>query len=1184
MATTAADYVHVGGDFDGDGLADLYWYAPGAAQDYVSWGAASRAFALTEVDGPVDVDFTPLGGDFDGDGRHDIFWYAPGAPAEYMTWGVADRALAAVAAPLVDQVTFRPAAGDFDGDGRDDIFWYAPGYAADFLWWAEPDRRFSYEDAPSVDQADFRPAGGDFDGDGRGDVVWYAPGAASDYVWWGFDRSRFDYGSAPALDDPAAVSVVGDFDADGDDDVLWVSPARDTASSWTGGPSRSFAVAAHDVDEDRAPVAGDFDGDAFADVYWDQPGWATDEAAWGAAGGLAAAVPQDSGVLAPAAGPEDTFRFWPMNPARLVTTPPLQQGQPYTIQVTGAHGVRADAAAVVVNVTALQPTAPGWVAVVPSGSVAPNVLPPVSSVQWDAGESASSVSVVKLSGGAIDLIYPAGSAPGSTVELAVDLQGWYQDTADFLAVDPYRIVDTRVPGMNFCCIPGPEKLQPGETGHYSFPPSPWTQAIVKITALNANALGYLTAYQGGAPPTGTSTLNYSPSPGDVTVNMAVVDLAAYRHLEVYNEGGAVDVLIDVYGFVRNGTWQSTPRRLLDTRFEGGMIAAGETRHIGVSTRFDGTIPDRMGALVANLTVHSGTNDGWLVAWDGVAPWPWATNINWLTGQTVANVAMVPISVEGTISFHNPGPGPVHLVIDASGYTETLRPHTPVISGNTFGATTWSMHGDADFYNVYWRDLEVGGSFALVNHFPASTCPSLPSNPYSCRYTTPTAAAGELADVYITAERDGVESRSTSVHRYLSTGPVQGRASWLVTQQQLASTAATPSPPQWSALRPSGPIHGPGALVHSVDFEVDAAAPDVDDGARYYLLYSRDVLAGDTSYRLVDAAPKRSLLNPEDSPDLSFDYPTLQPGAITDFYAVEAVNDRPSGPSTGYRLLFSDQHTDIGDGPDLGPYAGIGILHNPLAPAPTTTLGDLATLGNTRLTTPSITSQSAELRAVPHVTPSRKIQSPGYVDQEEKERIRDHYLARKAGLAAAVATALAEACLRSVLIETFTAIGINDDPCTMPMFFSGYNGVEENGQPVVDASVHKAAALGRGQPALLHYEPSTKVEQRLKRKWYYTTFDVRCDGEKPEPGYQVSCDEYPFYSSSESSNASTVRWINHRDNVAEGSFTQTSGYGRMINACHFSGGEGFGVVPLFSAQPPVDLSITEAEERPTTFIC
>src|SRR5262245_18917532 len=77
--------------------------------------------------------YLPAAGDYDGDGDADIMWYAPGSPPESV-W-LADR-LAFHSAPVPSVRGRYPyvRAGDFDGDGRVELLWYAsPG--SDAIWW-----------------------------------------------------------------------------------------------------------------------------------------------------------------------------------------------------------------------------------------------------------------------------------------------------------------------------------------------------------------------------------------------------------------------------------------------------------------------------------------------------------------------------------------------------------------------------------------------------------------------------------------------------------------------------------------------------------------------------------------------------------------------------------------------------------------------------------------------------------------------------------------------------------------------------------------------------------------------------------------------------------------------------------------------------------------------------------------
>ncbi len=66
------------GDFDGDGVDDLLWYAAGRAADSYWYGNSNGSF--TNVATTINGTYGPLIGDLDGNGGADVFWYAGGAP------------------------------------------------------------------------------------------------------------------------------------------------------------------------------------------------------------------------------------------------------------------------------------------------------------------------------------------------------------------------------------------------------------------------------------------------------------------------------------------------------------------------------------------------------------------------------------------------------------------------------------------------------------------------------------------------------------------------------------------------------------------------------------------------------------------------------------------------------------------------------------------------------------------------------------------------------------------------------------------------------------------------------------------------------------------------------------------------------------------------------------------------
>jgi hypothetical protein len=129
-----------------------------------------------------------------------------------------------------------------------------------------------------------------------------------------------------------------------------------------------------------------------------------------------------------------------------------------------------------------------------------------------------------------------------------------------------------------------------------------------------------------------------------------------------------------------------PQRYLDTRFDGGgpfppQGSVGEffIFDFGDPDDFPGGFPNEVPpeatAIACNLTVTSGTSGGNLRAFPGNSDViPLVSNVNWTTGQTVANYAIVGAATPGdgefqaAVGLHNASTrGSVHVIVDISGY-------------------------------------------------------------------------------------------------------------------------------------------------------------------------------------------------------------------------------------------------------------------------------------------------------------------------------------------------------------------------------------------------------------------------------------------------------------------------------------------------------------------------------------
>ena len=128
----------------------------------------------------------------------------------------------------------------------------------------------------------------------------------------------------------------------------------------------------------------------------------------------------------------------------------------------------------------------------------------------------------------------------------------------------------------------------------------------------------------------------------------------------------------------------SPQRYIDTRFDGGgpfppQGATGDAWiwDLGHPEFFGGGVPNEVPpnalAVTFNVTVTSGTSGGNLRAFPAGSPViPLVANVNWVTGQTVGNFAIVAATSDASnftaVAFHNASTrGSVHVIVDIFGY-------------------------------------------------------------------------------------------------------------------------------------------------------------------------------------------------------------------------------------------------------------------------------------------------------------------------------------------------------------------------------------------------------------------------------------------------------------------------------------------------------------------------------------
>lgn len=344
---------------------------------------------------------------------------------------------------------------------------------------------------------------------------------------------------------------------------------------------------------------------------------------------------------------------------------PIGADRTSNVQITGTAGVpNAGVSAVVLNVTATQPTHHGFLTVYPAGIDRPTI----SSLNFAPGQTVANLVTVPVGiGGKVSVYNPYGAT-----HVVFDVAGYYA-TVDgpagsrFHPMAPARVMDTRTGTGGFLGSIDADSSLPLDLSKH-VPCCATSAVVMNVTVTNTTAPSFLTVYPSDVPLPVVSNLNYGP--GTTRANQVIVRLPADGIVSFYNLAGTTDIVVDLVGFYDDAQVGGRfvpfePFRAVDTRVHSPFPHPGDLW--SGDTLFLGDPSESLSAYALNVTVTGTVGNGFVTAYpySSEAPDPpLASTLNYVDGSgTVANHALV--KTGPYLGFFNFG-GKVHLIVDVFG--------------------------------------------------------------------------------------------------------------------------------------------------------------------------------------------------------------------------------------------------------------------------------------------------------------------------------------------------------------------------------------------------------------------------------------------------------------------------------------------------------------------------------------
>ena len=218
--------------------------------------------------------------------------------------------------------------------------------------------------------------------------------------------------------------------------------------------------------------------------------------------------------------------------------------------VANRGGVPGNATAVTLNVTSTGSLGGGFATVYPCGTPRPNT----SNINFAPGSTVANAVTTKVGADGTVCLYN-----DAATHLIVDVNGYFPPTANFGALAPARLLDTRNSP-----IPGAGVTTALVVANRGGVPGNATAVTLNVTSTGSLGGGFATVYPCGTPRPNTSNINFAP--GSTVANAVTTKVGADGTVCLYNDA-ATHLIVDVNGYFppTANFGALAPARLLDTR-------------------------------------------------------------------------------------------------------------------------------------------------------------------------------------------------------------------------------------------------------------------------------------------------------------------------------------------------------------------------------------------------------------------------------------------------------------------------------------------------------------------------------------------------------------------------------------------------------------------------------------------